>query len=724
MRPFFRLVLAVACLLPCRVFSQKVNESYQYDIRRVEGEIVIDGSEEDAAWQKAQVATNFHQVQPMDTSRSTAVTEVRMSFDDQNLYIIAVCRRPTDANYSVASLRRDFSFNLNDNFIFFLDPFDDQTNGFTFGANAAGAQWDGQQANGGGANLSWDNKWRSEVQQYPDRWVFEGAIPFKTLRFKQGLRRWGVNFSRLELSLNEKSAWAPVPRMFPTATLAYTGVLNWVDAPPNPGTNISIIPYVQVNTAQNRTKSPVENSFGYGVGGDAKVALTSSLNLDLTVNPDFSQVEVDQQVTNLSRFELFFPERRQFFLENSDLFDSFGFANTRPFFSRRIGLNSPIYYGARMSGKLNKNWRTGVLNMQTGAVDSLGIPSRNFLVAAVQRQVFARSNVAAMLVNRASMPGDAAQPGEKTEFHRNLALEYNLLTSNNRWAGKAAVHRSFSPDPNEQGWMQLGFLSYETRTLRMEWRHEYVGENFRAETGFVPRTGFFRINPEVGYTLFPKKASNIVSHNFQAETSHFFDQKGKHIESESFALYTLNFQDRSALNTWTSYDYVYLQAPFDPTNTGGDTLARGTDYTWNAFGLEYVSSPKYLFTWSAASRYGGYFGGTRLNLRGSIGYRFQPYVNLAMDVSYNDIQLQEPLKDARLWLISPRLDVTFTNTLFLTTFLQYNNQADNVNLNVRFQWRYQPASDIFVVYTDNYFPDNLMSKSRAFVLKWTYWFNV
>ncbi|TAE57121.1 MAG: hydrolase, partial [Bacteroidetes bacterium] len=172
------------------------------------------------------------------------------------------------------------------------------------------------------------------------------------------------------------------------------------------------------------------------------------------------------------------------------------------------------------------------------------------------------------------------------------------------------------------------------------------------------------------------------------------------------------------------HDYVFLQKPFDPTNTGGDTLARNTDYRWNAWGTEYASSPRRLLTYSFSSRYGGYFGGQRLNLRGSVGYRFQPYAALALDVSYNDIRLPEPLKDATLWLVSPRLDLTFTNTLFLTTFVQYNNQLDNVNLNVRLQWRYQPASDLFIVYTSNHNPDGFGLKSQALVFKLTYWLNV
>jgi hypothetical protein len=205
----------------------------------------------------------------------------------------------------VESLKRDFSFLKNDNFLLFIDPFDDRTNGFSFGANAAGAQWDGTMYEGGKVDLSWDNKWLSVVKNYDDKWVFEAAIPFKTIRYKKGVREWGINFSRNDLKSKEKSSWAPVPRQFPTASLAYTGVLIWDEPPPDPGPNISLIPYVLGGLSKDyENKTPL--STRHQIGMDAKIGITSSLNLDLTVNPDFSQVDADQQVINMIRYELFF----------------------------------------------------------------------------------------------------------------------------------------------------------------------------------------------------------------------------------------------------------------------------------------------------------------------------------------------------------------------------------------------------------------------------------
>ncbi len=206
------------CLLGLLTKAQKKNSAYQLHIHKASSAIHVDGEMDEPAWKDADAADNFFMVLPMDTSHATVKTSVRMTYDAQNIYIIAVCNLKNPGRYMVESLRRDFSFGKNDNFIFFMDPFDDLTNGFTFGANAAGAQWDGSLHSGGSADLSWDNKWVSVVKNYPDKWIFEAAIPFKTIRYKKGITQWGINFSRLDIKEAEKSSWTPVPRQFPTAS--------------------------------------------------------------------------------------------------------------------------------------------------------------------------------------------------------------------------------------------------------------------------------------------------------------------------------------------------------------------------------------------------------------------------------------------------------------------------------------------------------------------------
>jgi hypothetical protein len=708
------------------VGAQKINNTYQLHIHKTSAPIQIDGEMNDLGWQDTEATDSFFMVTPMDTSKSTVKTTVRMAYDAQNIYIIAICYLSQRGPYMVESLRRDFSFGKNDNFIFFIDPFDDRTSGFTFGANAAGAQWDGALYSGGSADLSWDNKWVSVVKNYPDKWIFEAAIPFKTIRYKKGITNWGINFSRLDIRVAEKSSWAPVPRQFPTASLAYTGTLVWDAPPPQGGPNISVIPYALGGLSKDYDNHKA-TLYRKDIGADAKIAVTSSLNLDLTVNPDFSQVEVDRQVTNLDRFELFFPEKRQFFLENADLFANFGTASIRPFFSRRIGLGVPISFGARLSGSLNKDWRIGVMDMQTKALRDIGLPAQNFSVIALQRRVFARSNIRVMFVNKQSLNYEGAVDTSKpfySLYNRNLGIEYNLASVNNAFTGKFILIKSFSPGKTKDDFVQAASLLYTTRKWSISWLHEYVGQNYTAEVGYVPRTNYIRISPAVGYLFFPKWGQ-ILSHGPLLSSTYFFNKNFRQTDNETFFDYRFSFRNQTTFDTWVAHDYVELLNPFDPTNSGKDTLATGTKHSWNAWGITFTSKPQKLFTYAFSTRYGGYYAdGTRLNLTADLGYRFQPFVNITLSTSFNRIDLPDPWNKTNFWLIGPRIDVTVTNTLFFTAFLQYNDQLKNINLNTRLQWRYKPASDFFIVYTDNYYTAPLFIRTRALVLKFTYWWNM
>jgi hypothetical protein len=679
----------------------------------------------EAVWQTAESAGNFFMVLPMDTSQATVPTDVKMTYDDKNIYIIAICYLVRRVPYMVESLRRDFVFGKNDNFIFFLDPFNDLTNGYTFGANAAGAQWDGMLYEGGKADLNWDNKWTSAVKNYVDRWIFEAAIPFKTIRYKKGTDHWGVNFSRLDITAAEKSAWAPVPRQFPTASLAHTGELIWDQPLPEPGLNLSIIPYALAGLSKNyRAKS--KPAYRREVGADAKISVTSSLNLDLTVNPDYSQVEVDKQVTNLDRYELFFPEKRQFFLENSDLFGNFGLPNIRPFFSRRIGLGMPIDFGARLSGSINKDWRVGLMNMQTKKQNESGLPAQNFSVIALQRRIFARSNIRLLFINKQSLN---YQPGRDTTkpiyalYDRNLGAEYNLASANNALTGKLLILKSFAPGPKNKTFTHAANFQYTNRHWTIFWQHEYVGEHYTAEVGYVPRNNYIRINPIVNYLFFPKK-SLILSHGPRYSGSYYFNSSLKKTDNENIFLYLFNLRDQSVFDIWAGNSYVRLLRPFDPTNSNKDSLPAGSKHQWKAWGVEYTSKPQRLFTYGLYTRFGGYYThGNLYTVSATLGYRFQPYVAIALGTDYNHLELPYPWNNITYWLIGPRIDITFTNKLFLTSFIQYNNQQKNVNVNTRFQWRYRPASDLFIVYTDNYYSSPLFIRDRALVVKFTYWWN-
>lgn len=716
--------------------AQKKNDAYQLRIHRAPSAIVIDGSAHEAGWESAEVAGNFWMVLPMDTGRAKVRTDVRMAYDDQHLYLSAICFHGEVAGpYMVESLRRDWSFVNNDNFIFFLDTFDDQTNGFTFGVNAAGAQWDGLLFEGGRANLSWDNKWTSAVKTYEDRYEVEIAIPFKSIRYKRGITRWGVNFSRLDLKTTEKSSWTPIPRQFPTASLALTGVLIWDEPPPSAGPNISLIPYGLAGISRDfEAGTPSRTRFE--VGTDGKVAIGSALNLDLTVNPDFSQVDVDQQVTNLDRFELFFPERRQFFLENGDQFANFGYSTIRPFFSRRIGLGGvPIRFGARLSGKLNKDWRLGVMDMQTGEADELGVPPQNFAVFALQRRVFSRSNIGVLYVDKESSSRQmAGWPPAESSFNRNLGVEYNLASADNQWTGKLLYLRSFSSGGKGGGDVYAGNLQYNTRRWLINGQMENVSENYAAEVGYVPRRDYHRAATTIGYTFLPE-GGRVLSHGPSLNSSNFFEWGGKLSDYETVLNYTVTFRSQDVFTASAGADYVRLLQPFDPTNSGRDKLEAGTVHRWSFWSTKFDSRPQSVFRYGFSTLYGGYYAnGKRLSLTGTAGYRFQPFVSITGTVNYNDIRLREPWGRTTFWLVGPRFDVTLSNTLYFTAFVQYNEQQNNMNVNTRVQWRYKPASDVFLVWTDNYLPDSMQAvanapgwltvRNRAVVLKWTYWWNL
>ncbi len=718
---------SLSCLFCCLVFmsiAQKKNEHFQLHIRKTNLPVKIDGKMDDLAWQYADSVSDFYMVMPMDTSKARVRTDVKMTYDDKNIYLLAICYNTVAGPYFVESLRRDFSFGKNDNFLLFMDPFNDQTNGFSFGANAEGAQWDGIMSNGASVDLNWDNKWVSAVKNDPSKWVFEMALPFKSIRYKKDIMQWGINFSRLDLKTTEKSSWTPIPRQFPTASLAYTGMLVWDQPPPEPGANISVIPYV---LAEGFKTYNVNRKAEYDkkIGADVKIGLTSALNLDLTVNPDFSQVEVDRQVTNLDRFELFFPERRQFFLENGDLFANFGYATIRPFFSRRIGLGVPIRAGARMSGKLNKDWRIGVMDMQTAKVEKTGLPDQNFAIVSLQRRVFARSNVGILFVNKQSInysANDSTKP-TYTDYNRNFGVEYNLASANNVWTGKAFVLKSFSPLKSGSGMVQAANLQYNSRKWTVSLQQELVGRNYTAEVGYVPRTNYFKINPMVARLFFPAKGK-ILSHGPKLTSIYYFNTAFKTTDHVNILGYSLYFRKTNTFSISAFTEYVKLLAAFDPTNSGKDTLSRGTEHYWKGIFAEYASKPQSLFTYSLSTRLGGYYqNGTRTNVTAEIGYRIQPFVSLLANASYNNIKMPPPYGITEFWLVGSKVDVTFTNKLFFSTFLQYNQQLKNLNVNSRFQWRYKPASDFFLVYTDNYYPVPFSVRNRALVLKLNYWWN-
>lgn len=727
----------------------------EFHIKKARGPIVLDGNLNEADWTTGSVARDFFMNNPVDSIAPINPTEVRMTFDNQNLYIGFTCFE-TNPAMIIQSLRRDFDFRNNDNLGIYIDTYNDHTNGFYFNVNPYGVQREGLMSSGGNEpqdySSFWDNKWYTAAGQYEDRWVVEVAVPFKSIRYNNDT--WNFNVVRNDAKRNEVSSWIAAPLQYIPGSFAYSGKLIWDDPPPKPGFNASVIPYITgAASKDNEVGTPTD--YEPGVGFDAKLAVTPSLNLDITVNPDFSQVEVDQQVINLTQFEFGFPERRQFFLENSDLFDQPGFPDTRPFFSRRIGLirdssdnlqRVPIAFGARLSGKLGNKWRIGLMNMQTSKQETLGLPNQNYSVGVIQRNI-GRSNIGFVIVNKESLGiGDFDSAKfyhesliiEKTtggttsrtlnKYNRVFGVDYNLRTVNNKWRGDLYYHRSIDASSTDKNYSFGTFIGYFARNINLLLGQSGSGENYNAEVGFVPKlnvypgyySGFMRVEGR----LFPK--SNTISNMGPFVELNFTNIPGGLNRDKSIAGgYGINFFNTSRLEFNYTHTFQKLTIDFNPINDELYTnFLTGEAYTWNRGTILYTSDQRYRFTYLIGGSVGSFYNGKNNNVNGQLSYRFQPYGSLSVRFDYNDIALAETYGKEKLFLVGPKLDVTFTDKIFLTMFAQYNNLEDNVNLNSRFQWRFKPASDFFVVYTENYLSDTFKSKNRALVLKLTYWFNL
>lgn len=735
-------------LISCLLVASQVMGQPSITIRKSTSPIVLDGVLDEVDWQTTEVASQFHQYFPYDSSLANAQTEIRLAYDDQFIYLAAKMYNLGPRKYVTPSLRRDYRGEANDGISVVFDTFKDRTNGFVFGVNPFGVQREGLISNGGGVGrddftLSWDNKWYSEVKIYDEYWIAEMAIPFKTLRFKENLSSWNINFYRIDSQYAERSTWSPIPRNFDIVNLAFNKELIWDKPLEKPGGNVSVIPYVATNSQQNFEEgTPRETKVQ--AGGDAKIGVGPALNLDLTVNPDFSQVEVDEQVTNLDRFEIFFPERRQFFLENADLFASFGLEGTRPFFSRRIGVardsstgqnvQNPIYGGVRLSGKINNNTRIGILNMQAGEDEEINLPSTNYTVVTLQQKVFSRSNIGMILINKQafqdSIGGDFTF--NPTNYSRTAGLDFNLLSKDNRWNGKAFYHHTFDEEKKDSAFAFGGTITYATLKWNINVLARNVGANYNPEVGFVRRQDIKQLASTVWYNFYPS-SGKIQSHGPGFD----FDMVGNQIygflDWDYNFMYRMRFKNTAQFTMRLREEYTYLFDPFDPSGSGGLELNENTSYQNYLIIASYLSDARKRFAFELSTRSGGYFNGTRMNLTGSLTYRYQPWGFTSLNFSYNRIRLPDPYNDSNLVLIGPRFDFTFSRKVFWTTFVQYNSQINNLNINSRFQWRFKPVSDLFIVYTDNYFAESFANgeviqigqpKTRALVLKLTYWLNL
>ena len=712
--------------------SDQDGVSFEFTLQSCTETIQIDGLLEEAVWQKPPQVNNFWTNFPTDKKQATNQTKVWITHDDQQLYVAAICY--DDPDYIVSTLKRDLSFDGSDVFAIFIDPLNQKTNGFGFGVTVMGSQSDALFSNDD-ADDNWDAKWYSAVSKTSEGWVVEIAIPFKSLRYEEGQLNWGVNFFRGDPGTNENSLWAKVPQQFPFFDLGYYGNMQWEKSPPKPGANMALIPYVTAGVNEDYG-SGSDINYPLNAGLDFKLGLGSSLNLDVTVNPDFSQVEVDQQVTNLSRFSIFFPERRFFFLENADIFAAYGIPPVRPFFSRKIGLDEngkpiPIWLGLRLTGNLDPKTRIGLMSIQTGD-NQQDDASQNYSVLSVQRQLFQRSVVKGYFHNRQGFHGGAF---EQQDFGRNTGLEFLFSDAAGSKGAWGSANYGFTPEDYSKN----HFYNWGAFFANENWNgfadFAIVGENYLTDFGFVERLdnydsvrdtvirlGYSQVYAELNYNLYPALGDRINFHNFHLETFLALNDDLSFNERSTRFAYSLNFQNTSSLQLVLRNFEVALPFPISFTDA---TPLPADKYLYNNFSLGYFGDQRKVFSYNAELEYGGFFNGWAA--RYSLGFllRTQPWGNFGLDFNLNQVEFPANYGSAKLFLVGPRIEINFSNNIFWTTFLQYNTQANNLNINSRFQWRYAPMSDIYLVYTENYTVEGIFGpKNRALVLKVNYWLNL
>ncbi len=737
------MMMVSPCISSSGSQARSEDGAKSYQLSQTSEVIKIDGILSESVWSEVPVAGGFWMSYPVDDRavEDRLQTEVRITSDEQFLYIAAVCYGPE--KHVIKTLKRDKEFWDGDGFGLVIDPVNESTNGFVFHINPAGVQAEylvtgqtgrrkepepGQLLKG--FNLAWDNKWLSEVSTYPDRWIAEIAIPFKTLRFDSDKNNWGINFFRRDAASNSTHTWSPVPIEFFETELGYTGTLNWDQSPKKVQRNLAIIPYARGGAAKDY-EAGTPAGYIKQAGLDAKVPITSSLNLDLTINPDFSQVEVDEQVINLTLFDVRLPEKRLFFLENSDIFEDFGIPPMRPFFSRKIGLGEngnaiPILYGARLSGNVNENLRMGVMNLQTRESD--GFLPQNYTVASFHQQVLKRSIIKGYIQNR-----DALQ-SEIADYNRVGGLEFQYMSADGRFQSFGGYSKSFSPDLEKKDYAYHSGIGYDNKNLSVYSNISGMGKNYRADMGYLMGQKYYDADRDTSiyigmnhwftrasYTIYPEKSDRIISHEFNSRLILDSDTAFKLLNNNSELGYVLEFNSTAQLKASYGHTVVNLLFPF--TFLGDEPLPAGI-YRYNQAELGFQSDQRRLFSLTGGMSYGTFYNGTRAQYTFGIKYRAQPWGNFSVNFEQNILEFPEPYGTGNLFLISPRVEINFSRSLFWTTFFQYNTQDDNFNINSRIQWRFRPMSDLYIVYTDNYAVEFWGPKYRALVIKLNYWFNL
>ncbi|WP_291869629.1 DUF5916 domain-containing protein [Maribacter sp.] len=712
------------------------SQSKSFTVKHISEPIIADGILDEPIWKTAEGATEFWEYFPIDSIQARQQSSIKMLYDDAYLYV-GIKVNTAGKNFRIQSLKRDFRAGNSDNITLLFDTFNDSNNAFIFGSNPYGVRREGLLSGGGrenrGFNMSWDAKWIGDSKIYDTYYTSEFKIPLTSFKFKEGETKWRFNSYKFDTQSNERSTWVNIPQNQNIFNLGYMGDMIFEKPLGKSRAPLAIIPYINTLSQKDFETNDKINNIKFG--GDAKIAIGNSMNLDVTVNPDFSQVEVDDQITNLTRFEVSLPEKRQFFIDNSDLFSSFGGGrDANPFFSRRIGIakdtadnsiENKIIGGLRLSGKINKDFRLGFMNLQTEENLENEIPSNNNAMLALQQKVFSRSNIGLFLINRESIKNYDFL-AEEDRFNRVIGIDYNLVSADNTWAGKYYIHKSFEPNNQGKDLSTGAFLQYNSKKYNVFTDWVSIGEDFRSDLGFIRRNDIVKGVFGMERIFWPSKGK-IQNHSFLIfpEITWSPSLNYKNTDYNIMTSWSATYNNQNKVNIQIKNSYTFLTEDFDPTYTDDSIPIPGNvGYHYSSIDLEFGSDRRKIFAYTLNTTLGKFFNGERYSFRSRMSMRFQPKVFLSLLVNYDKISLPNPHPSADIWLVSPKIDITFSKSIFWSTLVQYSNQRDNLGFNSRLQWRFAPLSDLFIVYNDNYFVNSFEPKNRSINLKLTYWLNI
>ena len=717
------------------VLAQKINDSTY--VKFTNQKIVIDGIDNETDWKIAEIKSNFWQWFPTDSLKALNQTEIRFLYDSNNIYVFIKCYEDKN-NTIISSLRRDMG-RFSDFFLFTLDTFNDLTNAYAFGGNSVGVKKDEIIFNGGrtlgkDSNWDWDAKFDLKTKVYENFYTAEMKIPLSSIRFSNNSKLWKYNVYRRRINDNEFSTLFRVPQEQSFINLSYSKPLVFEKPLGKSKTPITIIPYINLLKSNNFEIGRKTNDFQYG--GDGRIYIGTGLNLDVTINPDFSQIEVDDQIINLTRFALRLPEKRQFFIQNSDLFSGFGdIYENQPFFTRRIGvtkdingntIQNKIHAGIRLSGKLTNKLRVGLLNMQTAEDEMNLIPSNNNTVLSFQQSIFSKSNFKFLFVNRQKTSENNSLLNQE-KYNRVLGFDYNFISKDDKIRGKVFFYNTFSPSVNKEGFSTGGWINYNTRKNRFRTAFFKTTPNFTSDLGFTRRTDFKKNYTSYNRVFYPKSKS-IQSIEFGPQL-YYIDKPGlkSQVTDRRFsANLSFNFKNMSGIDFEFTNSYIFLENNFDPTGANENSPINRGSYETRQIEMEYGSTNRRKFRFKSNINIGGYFNGEKYSISNDFNFRIDKLMQASLKFRYDKIDLPDPQNSVALFLISPKVDFTFSKNIFWATFVQYSNFSNSLGINSRFQWRFAPLSDLFLVYTDNsnYIENDFIPNFRTINLKITYWINI